>query len=109
MNDPTTPASPIRLAHRWLAALIAAGVATQFVLAGAGAFGATSFQAHTAVGWMIGLASMLALLVAVVGRSELRATAAHLARRTAARRPGARRPGRDDRAAPVSSSAGLGR
>jgi hypothetical protein len=60
--------------HRWLAAVVAAAVAVQFLLAGAGAFGATSFQPHTAIGWAVAAVSLLVLLAALVGRSETRAS-----------------------------------
>ena len=54
-----------RSTQRVLATLIAAGVAAQFFLAGAGAFGATSFSPHRALGWALlvlaGLASVVAL------------------------------------------------
>lgn len=65
----------MRVAHRWLAALIAAAVAVQFLLAGAGAFHAASFHPHTRLGWAIGFASLLSLLVALVARNERRASA----------------------------------
>jgi hypothetical protein len=54
--------APIQEFQRWLPRLILAAVAAQFVLAGAGAFGATSFKPHTAIDWATG-----ALLLAVVG------------------------------------------
>jgi len=53
---------------RLLTTAIAAGVAAQFLLAGAGAFGATSFHAHEALGWSIGIAALVALAIAVVRR-----------------------------------------
>ncbi|MGH2908143.1 MAG: hypothetical protein ACRDK8_02455 [Solirubrobacteraceae bacterium] len=65
----------LRQLQRWLAALIAAAVAVQFLLAGAGAFGAISFSAHTATGWTIAALSVLAMIVAAAARSHLRATA----------------------------------
>jgi ABC-type multidrug transport system permease subunit len=68
------PLKPIRVAHRWLAALVAAAIGVQFLLAGAGAFHATSFDPHTGLGWMIAAASLLVLLAALLGRSELTAS-----------------------------------
>jgi hypothetical protein len=68
--------SRLRSLHRGLAALVAVAVAAQFLLAGAGAFHATSFRPHTTVGWAIGLASLLILVIALAGRSERRASAA---------------------------------
>jgi hypothetical protein len=65
---------PITGLQRWVAALIAAGVAVQFLLAGAGAFGATSFKAHTGLGWAIAVASLLALVIALLARREVRAS-----------------------------------
>ncbi len=64
----------IRVVHRWLAALLAAAVAVQFLLAGAGAFGATSFHPHTTLGWTIAAGSLLVLLAALLGRKEIRAS-----------------------------------
>jgi hypothetical protein len=52
----------------WLARLVALGVAGQFALAGAGAFGSIDFHAHVVLGKsLIGAAAVLAL-VAVVAR-----------------------------------------
>lgn len=62
-------------AHRFLVRLIALGVVVQFFLAGLGAFGATSFGAHEALGTaLIGLAA-LALLLALFARRFRRHTA----------------------------------
>lgn len=55
-------------AQRALAALTMALIATQFFLAGAGAFGATSFAAHEAVGWALVVVVLLALAVAALAR-----------------------------------------
>jgi hypothetical protein len=65
----------LRQLQRWLAALIAVAVAAQFLLAGAGAFGAISFSAHTATGWTIAALSALAMILAAAARSHVRATA----------------------------------
>jgi hypothetical protein len=51
--------------QRVLATLIAAGVAVQFFLAGAGAFGATSFNAHRSLGWALLLVTGAAFAVAL--------------------------------------------
>jgi hypothetical protein len=55
-------------AQRLFALLIVVGVATQFFLAAAGAFGATSFSAHKAVGNALAAAAIVALLVALLAR-----------------------------------------
>jgi Family of unknown function (DUF6220) len=64
-----------RLLQRVLAASIVAAIALQFALAGAGAFHATSFRPHTALGWAIGVAALLALAVAFLARAEVRSSA----------------------------------
>lgn len=64
----------IHALHCWLAAAVAVAVAVQFLLAGAGASHATSFHAHTALGWTIAAASLLVLLAALLGHSEVRAS-----------------------------------
>lgn len=61
--------------QRWLVRLILAAVAAQFVLAGAGAFGATSFKPHTTIGWVTATLCLIAVAVAALGRRELSATA----------------------------------
>jgi hypothetical protein len=58
-------------AQRGLASLSMALVATQFFLAGAGAFGATSFDAHTTVGSVLVLVVLLGLLVAALVRRHV--------------------------------------
>jgi Family of unknown function (DUF6220) len=58
-------------AQRALASLAMALVVTQFFLAGAGAFGATSFDAHKAVGSMLVLVVLLGLLVAALARRHV--------------------------------------
>jgi hypothetical protein len=67
--------TPINGLQRWLARLILAAVAAQFVLAGAGAFGAKSFKPHTAIGWVTAALCLIAVAVAALGRRELSATA----------------------------------
>jgi len=42
-----------QIGHRWLIRLMMAGVALQFFLAGAGAFFATDFDVHRAVGYAL--------------------------------------------------------
>lgn len=65
----------VRGLQRWLVRLILAAVAAQFVLAGAGAFGATSFKPHTAIGWVTAALCLIAVAVAALGRRELSASA----------------------------------
>lgn len=65
----------IHVIQRWLAVVIVAAVAAQFLLAGAGAFGATSFKPHTAIGWTTAVLSLIALVLAVTGRGAVRASA----------------------------------
>jgi hypothetical protein len=55
-------------AQRGIATLTMALIATQFFLAGAGAFGATSFDAHRSVGDVLVLVVLLGLLVAALVR-----------------------------------------
>jgi uncharacterized protein DUF6220 len=54
--------------QRGIAVLTMALIATQFFLAGAGAFGATSFDAHKAVGSVVVLVALVGLLVAALAR-----------------------------------------
>lgn len=65
----------VHILQRWLAALLVAAVAAQFLLAGAGAFGASSFKPHTGLGWAIAVVSVILLLVALAGRRHIRASA----------------------------------
>ena len=58
-------------AQRALAVLTMALIATQFFLAGAGAFGATSFDAHEAVGSALVVVVLLALAVAALVRRHV--------------------------------------
>ena len=63
---------PVLLAaQRGLASLSRALVATQFFLAGAGAFGAASFDAHKAVGAALVLVVLAGLLVAALVRRHV--------------------------------------
>jgi hypothetical protein len=55
-------------AQRGLQSLAMALIAVQFFLAGAGAFGATSFDAHKAVGSVLVLVALLGLLAAALAR-----------------------------------------
>jgi hypothetical protein len=55
-------------AQRGIAVLTMALIATQFFLAGAGAFGATSFDAHKTVGSVLVLVVVVAVLVAALAR-----------------------------------------
>ena len=61
-----------RSTQRVLAALIAAGVAVQFLLAGAGAFGATSFAPHRALGWTLLLLTVVAFVNALAAMRLVR-------------------------------------
>jgi hypothetical protein len=63
-----------RSAHRVTAALVAAVVVTQFFLAGAGAFGATSFRAHTLLGTLLLVLAGIAVALALLGRTLVRHT-----------------------------------
>ena len=60
-----------------LSSLFLLGLLVQFLLAGAGAFGATSFEVHSAFGVLLVLVALLVLVVALVG-SSLRGPAALL-------------------------------
>jgi hypothetical protein len=61
--------SPALLAaQRAVAILTIALIATQFLLAGAGAFGATSYDAHKTVGSVLVLVILVGLVVALVAR-----------------------------------------
>jgi len=53
--------------HAGLSALTLVAVIAQFYLAGVGAFGAASYQAHRITGDLIALASLLLLLLALAG------------------------------------------
>ncbi len=66
----------VRTAHGWLCALIMVAVVAQFLLAGAAAFGAISFDAHTVLGWSIAGAALLGLSLAALGRDEVLASGA---------------------------------
>jgi hypothetical protein len=55
-------------AQRGIAVLTMALIATQFFLAGAGAFGATSFDAHKAIGSALVLVVLVGVLVAALAR-----------------------------------------
>ena len=59
---------PLALAQRLVASLTALMVVSQFFLAGAGAFGATSFDAHRTVGSLAVLVALLGLLLAALTR-----------------------------------------
>lgn len=66
---------PIHTVQRWLAGLLVGALAAQFLLAGAGAFHATSFKAHTGLGWAIAGVSLILLVVAQGARRQQRASA----------------------------------
>jgi hypothetical protein len=61
-------------AHRYIVRLIALGVVVQFFLAGAGAFGATTYSPHQTLGVILIALSALALILAALGRSFIRHT-----------------------------------
>ena len=55
-------------AHRGIQSLAMALIAAQFFLAGAGAFGATSFEAHKTVGSALVVVALLGLIAAALAR-----------------------------------------
>ena len=63
-------------AQRAIAVLTMALIATQFFLAGAGAFGATSFDAHRTVGSVALVAAVLGLAIAALTRRHVAHSAA---------------------------------
>jgi hypothetical protein len=64
-------ASAPQTVQRLLAPLIVVGVASQFFLAAAGAFGATSYSSHQAVGYALVIAALVALLVSLAARRQV--------------------------------------
>ena len=64
------------LAQRLVASLTALLVVAQFFLAGAGAFGATSFDAHRTVGSVALVAAVLGLAIAALTRRHVAHSAA---------------------------------
>jgi hypothetical protein len=63
-----------RSTHRFVVALIAAGVVVQFFLAGAGAFGATSFHLHSLLGTLLLVLAAVAVALALIGRAFVQHT-----------------------------------
>lgn len=61
--------------QRVLALAIVIAVAAQFFLAAAGSFGATSYSAHRALGSALGVAALASLLVGLLTRRHMRASA----------------------------------
>jgi len=61
-----------------LVTLIVAGVGFQFLLAGAGAFGATSFNAHRVLGWALLFLAGIAFVVALAAMRLVRHSGALL-------------------------------
>jgi len=53
--------------YHWAALLILAGGVVQFLLAGAGVFGAESFDAHEGLGWILHTAAILVVIAAIAG------------------------------------------
>ena len=64
-------ASASQAVQRLLALLIVVGVASQFFLAAAGAFGATSYSSHKAVGYALVIAALVALVVSLAARRHV--------------------------------------
>jgi hypothetical protein len=56
---------PLVLAQRLLSSLTALMVVSQFFFAGAGAFGATSFDTHRTIGSLVLVVALLGLILAV--------------------------------------------
>jgi hypothetical protein len=65
--------SGVTTAYQWLALLIVAGGVVQFLLAGAGVFGAESFDSHESFGWILHTAAILVVIGAIVGPRTRRA------------------------------------
>jgi len=57
--------------HRLISVLLLVGVGIEFFLAGAGAFGATSFHSHTVMGMILLAGGVLTLLAAVGARRSI--------------------------------------
>ena len=64
-----------RPAHRLLTTLTAWAVAAQFFLAGSGAFGATSFDPHRVLGFVVVVMSIVVLGAAAAARRYVRQSA----------------------------------
>jgi len=60
--------SQSRVLFYGLAAIYLLGVVVQFFLAGLGAFGATTYDAHRSLGFILAVGSLLLLVFAIVGR-----------------------------------------
>lgn len=58
--------------HRLISVLLLVGVGAEFFLAGAGAFGATSFDSHKTLGFALLAGGVLTLLTAVAARTQIR-------------------------------------
>jgi hypothetical protein len=59
--------------YHWVALLILVGGVVQFLLAGAGVFGAESFESHKSLGWILHTASIVVVIAAIVGPRTRRA------------------------------------
>jgi hypothetical protein len=57
-----------RVLYYGLSAIYLLGVVVQFFLAGLGAFGASSYDAHRGLGFILGIISLVLLVIALVGR-----------------------------------------
>jgi hypothetical protein len=58
--------------HRLLSVLLLLGIGLEFFLAGAGAFGATSFHSHRVVGVLLLAGAVIVLVVAAASRRNTR-------------------------------------
>ena len=63
-----------RTAYRALAWAFLGGIVVQFFLAGAGAFGAASWDVHAGFGYALAIASVVLLLLSLAGRWLVRRT-----------------------------------
>jgi hypothetical protein len=75
MDSPTarsrpTPAGGVARGHRVLSLLFLAGALVQFFLAGLGAFGGTSYEAHRTWGTVLTVIALVVLVLAFAGRRE---------------------------------------
>jgi hypothetical protein len=66
-----TPALPVLGLYRLVAGLTLLGVAAQFFLAGAGAFGATSYDAHRTLGSVLIAIGALGVILAATSRTRV--------------------------------------
>jgi len=62
-EDPPTEKPHV---YEWISALIALGIVVQFLLAGAGVFGAAGYEHHVTLGWVVHTLSMVGFVVALI-------------------------------------------